>query len=675
MYWYLENRKNYRAYPSATPGVFSLSLEEMKHQFSIPESYRRVDIERRVLEPAKESINSVPECDFTFEYSVSKDAGSVVGYTFKVTNKNYIDTTAYEILEIEDNEKIFALDMGALIAGAKFRGEFEERIKNLIREVAEDGRVILFMDEIHTMIGAGGAEGSIDAANILKPALSRGEIQIIGATTLDEYRKHFEKDAALERRFAPVYIEQPSNEETIKILEGLRPVYEEFHNVEITDEAIKSAVELSVRYINDRFLPDKAIDLIDEASSRVKLDGCITAGNAKEAEYAALKERLLRQIADGDFYAARETRMEIASEGSRRSAQHARAVKKNSERSRVTENDVADVVAKWTKIPVKKLTEKEGEKLLKLEKTLKKRVVAQDEAVQALAKAVRRGRVGLKDPNKPIGSFLFLGPTGVGKTELSKALAEALFGTEESIIRVDMSEYMEKYSVSKLIGSAPGYVGYDEGGQLSEQVRRNPYSIVLFDEIEKAHPDVFNILLQVLDDGRITDSHGRVTDFKNTVIIMTSNAGAGRIMEPKNLGFATDRSEKHDHDLMKEAVMDEVNHIFRPEFINRIDEIVVFHQLTKEDMKGIISILFRQLSDRAVKQMNIKLTMSSKAKELIVESGYDRKFGARALKRRMQTLVEDKLAEEIVSGNIKSGDSVNVAVSGGEIVFRVKASA
>ena len=578
-------------------------------------------------------------------------------------------------------KRILSLDLPAMVAGTKFRGEFEERIKNVIKEVKEDGDIILFMDEIHTMIGAGGSEGSIDAANILKPALSRGDITIIGATTVNEYRKHFEKDAALARRFQPVNVEQPTNEETIEILKGLRGKFEEHHQVEITDGALVGAVNLSVRYINDRFLPDKAIDLIDEAASRVKLDSYLLASAQREIERdLRAKEELLEQsIKRGCMADAHDLKVDIDILSSRLQEEKLKTARKqNRVRLKVTEDDIADVVSKWTRIPVKKLAQEEGTKLKNLEKTLHKRVIAQDEAVVAVAKAIRRGRVGLKDPNKPIGSFLFLGPTGVGKTELSKALAEALFGTEDSIIRVDMSEYMEKHSVSKLIGSPPGYVGYDDGGQLSEQVRRHPYSIILFDEIEKAHPDVFNVLLQVLDDGRITDSHGRVTDFKNTIIIMTSNAGATRIMEPKNLGFATDKSEKHDHEVMKAAVLDELKYIFKPEFLNRIDETIVFASLTKDNMKDIINILFEEVAGRAKAQMSIELTLSEKAKTILVDQGYDPRYGARALKRKVQSEIEDRMAEEILDGKIKAGDRVSIVAgrpdAGGKcgIEFKVR---
>lgn len=575
--------------------------------------------------------------------------------------------------------RVLSLDLPAMVAGTKFRGEFEERIKNVIKEVKDDGNIILFMDEIHTMIGAGGAEGSIDAANILKPALARGELRIIGATTMDEYRKHFEKDAALVRRFQPVSVEQPTPEEAIDILKGLRGKFEEHHDVEITDEAVEAAVNLSIRYINDRFLPDKAIDLMDEAASRVRLDSYIISPKfvQTEKELRAKEEELEASIKKGNMNQAREIKAEMDILKSRCDEEKRKAERKQAQtKLKVGEEDIADVVSKWTRIPVKKLAEEEGARLRNLEKTLHKRVIAQDEAINALSRAIRRGRVGLKDPGKPIGSFLFLGPTGVGKTELSKALAEALFGTEDAIIRVDMSEYMEKHSVSKLIGSPPGYVGYDDGGQLSEQVRRHPYSVVLFDEIEKAHPDVFNVLLQVLDDGRITDSHGRVTDFKNTIIIMTSNAGASRILEPKNLGFATDRSEKHDHEVMKNAVMDELKYIFKPEFLNRVDETIVFTALSKDNMKDIIDIIFAQIADRAKEQMNITLTLSDKAKEVIVDKGYDPKYGARALRRKVQSEIEDTLAEDILGGKIRPGDRVSIIADRkseeGKLTFKVK---
>ncbi|MBR2696547.1 MAG: ATP-dependent Clp protease ATP-binding subunit [Parasporobacterium sp.] len=576
------------------------------------------------------------------------------------------------------SRRILSLDLPAMVAGSKYRGEFEERMKRVINEVRNDGHIILFMDEIHTMIGAGGAEGSIDAANILKPALAKGDIQIIGATTLDEYRKHFERDAALERRFQPVHVEEPTKEEATAILKGLRKNYEDHHNVTITDEAIESAVNLSVRYINDRFLPDKAIDLIDEAASKVRLSSYILPPDLKAMDEKLKNMEAKREafVKQGNIKAASEAHKDIRILRGRIDDYRQKLLDQSGGRLKVGPEDIADVVSKWTKIPVRKLEEEEGERLRKLEEILHKRVIAQDEAVTVLAKAIRRGRVGLKDPNKPIGTFLFLGPTGVGKTELSKALAEAMFGTESAIIRVDMSEYMEKHSVSKLIGSPPGYVGYDEGGQLSEQVRRNPYSILLFDEVEKAHPDVFNILLQVLDDGRITDAHGRVTDFKNTIIIMTSNAGAQRIMEPKNLGFASEKSEKANYEKMKSSVMDEIKHIFRPEFLNRIDDIIVFESLTKENMKDIIEILLKDFKERAKNQMNLTVRVADSAKTFLVDSGYDPKFGARALKRKVQSLLEDEIAEEILAGKIKAGDTVSVKSpkDSGKLVFTVAKS-
>ena len=571
-------------------------------------------------------------------------------------------------------KRILALDLPAMVAGSKYRGDFEERVKRVINEVTQDGHIILFMDEIHTMIGAGGAEGSIDAANILKPALAKGQIQIIGATTQDEYRKYFEKDAALERRFQPVHIEEPSKEDSLKILKGLRPLYEQHHSVTITDEALKSAVDLSERYINDRFLPDKAIDLIDEASSAVRLSSYILPSGMKdkEEELSAKQSELEDLILKGDTLAARDVNMEISALRTQIEVYKNKEAAKASKKSlSVTSEDIADVVSKWTKIPVKKLKEEESARLIRLEKTLHKRVIGQDQAVTALAKAIRRGRAGLKDPKKPIGSFLFLGPTGVGKTELSKALAEAMFGSEENIIRVDMSEYMEKHSVSKLIGSPPGYVGYDEGGQLSEQVRRNPYSIILFDEIEKAHPDVFNILLQVLDEGHITDSHGRRADFKNTVIIMTSNAGAQQILEPKTLGFNTDTSKEHDYNVMKDTVMSEIKNIFKPEFLNRIDEIIVFSSLSKEDMKKIVKLQLSEIEKRAKEQIDLTLKVTPKAQEYLVEESFDVRYGARSLKRKIQTLIEDELSQMILDGKAKEGSTVTVGKGKGGLEFRV----
>ena len=573
------------------------------------------------------------------------------------------------------DKRVMTLDLSGMVAGSKYRGEFEERIKKVIKEVIASGNVILFIDEMHTIIGAGGAEGAIDASNILKPSLARGEIQLIGATTISEYRKYVEKDAALERRFQPVNVEEPTEEEAIRILKGVAGKYEEHHHVRIQEDAIEAAVKLSVRYINDRNLPDKAIDLIDEAAAALRLKTMHMPDKMKE---------LAEQIAKIDVQIERSIRMEAFSQAGELKRNQDVLIKKydklkqrfdKNQRERkyvVGENEIAEVVAMWTKIPLKKLAEKESERLLKLESILHKRVIGQEEAVSAVARAMRRGRVGLQDPNRPIGSFLFLGPTGVGKTELSKALAEAMFGSENALIRVDMSEYMEGHSVSKMIGSPPGYVGFDEGGQLSEKVRRNPYSVVLFDEIEKAHPDVFNILLQVLDDGHITDSKGRKVNFKNTILIMTSNAGAQRIVDPKNLGFAVMSDEKKDYDKMKSGVMEEVKRLFKPEFINRIDEIMVFHPLQKEDMKQIVTLLAKNLTKRCKEQMDIDLTLTSSLKEYIIEEHSDAKMGARPLKRAIQTVIEDALAEEILAGKIKQGDHVSAGVRDKKVVFHNK---
>ena len=561
-----------------------------------------------------------------------------------------------------------------MVAGSKYRGEFEERIKRVIAEVRAAGNVILFVDELHTLIGAGGAEGAMDASNILKPALSRGEVQMIGATTRTEYRKYIEKDAALERRFQPVYVEEPTREETIAILQGLRSKYEEHHGVTISDDALEAATDYAIRYINDRFLPDKAIDLIDEAASRKKLG--IFAGNktAKKAEETRhnLEEALEAALAEGDIEAAQALKKDLDKTDKKIEKTKYNMREKEQEQMLVTEEDVADVVSVWTKIPVSKITQTESQRLLKLEEILHKRVVGQNEAVETVAKAIRRGRVGLKDPKRPIGSFLFLGPTGVGKTELSKALAEAMFGNENAIIRVDMSEYMEKHSVSKMIGSPPGYVGFEEGGQLSEQVRKNPYSVILFDEIEKAHPDVFNVLLQVLDDGRITDSQGRTVDFKNTIIIMTSNAGAQRIVDPKKLGFSNVENAESEHKDMKNNVMEEIKRMFKPEFLNRIDDIIVFRALSKEDVKGIAALMLKELKNRLAKQMDITLTYGDTVKNFIFEKGYDKKYGARPLKRAIQNNIEDSLAEEILSGKIQASDKVSMTVVDGKVVFTKK---
>ena len=569
-------------------------------------------------------------------------------------------------------KRLVSLDMSGLVAKSKYRGEFEERIKKVINEVASDGNVLLFIDEIHTIIGAGGAEGALDAANILKPALARGEIQVIGATTIEEYRKHIEKDAALERRFQPVMVEEPTLEETEEILKGLRPAYEKHHQVEITDDGIKAAVDLSSRYISDRFLPDKAIDLMDEAAAKTRLGMVMETPQLDKirGQIKDLELGLEDALRDGDLLSAREiceAKENAEAELEKIKRRNKRAGKKK--KPTVSQAEIADVVAGWTKIPVAKLTENEASRLAKLENILHKRVIGQEEAVSAVAKAVRRGRVGLKDPKRPIGSFLFLGPTGVGKTEISKALAEAVFGNEDAMIRVDMSEYMEKHSVSKMIGSPPGYVGHEDGGQLSEKVRRNPFSVILFDEIEKAHPDVFNVLLQVLDDGRITDSQGRKVDFKNTIIIMTSNAGAQSIIEPKKLGFGAKEDEKQNHARMKDGVMEEVRRIFKPEFLNRIDETVVFRELNQTDLKKISSILLNELKTRCAEQLSIELKVSDSAKNWIVEKAYDRKYGARPLKRKIQETIEDPLAEMIVSGKVKENDKVSVSVKKKELVI------
>lgn len=573
------------------------------------------------------------------------------------------------------NKRLLTLDLSGMVAGSKYRGEFEERIKKVIKEVTDDGNIILFLDELHTIIGAGGAEGAIDASNIMKPSLARGEIQLIGATTIAEYRKYIEKDAALERRFQPVTVEEPTEEEAVRILEGIKGKYEAHHHVTITPEAVEAAVRLSSRYINDRNLPDKAIDLIDEAAASVRLHALDVPDKIREISDKILEmdQEMERAIRMESFAQMAEIKMQQDALMKKKE----RLLKKREKREEentlsIGENEIAEVVAQWTKIPVQKLAEKESERLLKLEKTLHKRVIGQEEAVTAVAKAIRRGRVGLKDPNRPIGSFLFLGPTGVGKTELSKALAEAMFGSEDAMIRVDMSEYMEGHSVSKMIGSPPGYVGFEEGGQLSEKVRRNPYSVVLFDEIEKAHPDVFNVLLQVLDDGHITDSKGRKVSFKNTVLIMTSNAGAQRIVDPKNLGFATEKSETKDYEKMKSNVMEEVKRSFKPEFINRIDDIIVFHQLNNENMKEIVNLLASNLYKRCENQLGIHLTITAALKEHLVKKYADNKMGARPLKRAIQSVVEDALAEEILLKKVVPGDKVSAGFKNGKVVFTVK---
>ena len=572
------------------------------------------------------------------------------------------------------NRRLVVLDLSGMVAGSKYRGEFEERIKKVITEVMEHPGILLFIDELHTIIGAGGAEGALDASNILKPSLSRGEIQIIGATTIEEYRKHIEKDAALERRFQPVTVEEPTQEQAVEILKGLRPYYEKHHGVTITDEALEAAVKMSIRYIADRHLPDKAIDLMDEASSRVQLTGITVPPQLKEVEQNlhALAEKKEEAIREGDFSRARELQ-----EGQKELEESYEKLKKRQEqryknkKMQVTEENIAQIVSSWTKIPVQKLAQKESKRLASLEKELHKRVIGQEEAVEAVAKAIKRGRVGLKDPARPIGSFLFLGPTGVGKTELSKALAETVFGSEQAMIRVDMSEYMEKHSVSKLIGSPPGYVGYEEGGQLSEKIRRNPYSVILFDEIEKAHPDVFNILLQVLDDGHITDAQGRKVDFKQTCIIMTSNAGAQSIVEPKRLGFSQGEDKKKDYEDMKRGVMEEVRRIFKPEFLNRVDEILVFHMLDKQEIRQIVNILVKKLEKRCKEQLDIELVVRNSVKDYLAENGFDSKYGARPLKRAIQNKLEDRMAEEILDGKIHRGDRIIVSVSKKVIKFSV----
>lgn len=573
--------------------------------------------------------------------------------------------------DIVADKRLVSLDMSGLVAKSKYRGEFEDRIKKVINEVETAGNVLLFIDELHTIIGAGGAEGALDASNILKPALARGDVQVIGATTIEEYRKYIEKDVALERRFQPVQVEEPTEEESIEILKGLRKLYEKHHHVQITDEGVEASVRLSARYVNDRFLPDKAIDLMDEAAAKARLGMMHGSDEMMQLNREIHQTELDMEHAlqEGDIEKARtlkETRENLQ-------ASREKLEKKNRRVSKnkvpvVGENEIADVVAGWTKIPVSRLTESEASRLQKLEETLHKRVIGQEEAVSAVSKAVRRGRVGLKDPKRPIGSFLFLGPTGVGKTEVSKALAEAVFGNEESMIRVDMSEYMEKHSVSKMIGSPPGYVGHEDGGQLSEKVRRNPFSVILFDEIEKAHPDVFNILLQVLDDGHITDSQGRKVDFKNTIIIMTSNAGAQSIIEPKKLGFGAKEDEKQDHERMKASVMEEVKRIFKPEFLNRIDETIVFRALNKDDMKKIIGIMVRDLQKRCKEQLQIDLVVREAAKESIVEKAYDRKYGARPLRRKLQDEVEDRLADALIRGEIHAKDRVIVTTKNKEII-------
>lgn len=583
-----------------------------------------------------------------------------------------------EVPDTVKNKRVMTLDLSGMVAGSKYRGEFEERIKKVIKEVIDDGNIILFLDEIHTIIGAGGAEGAIDASNILKPSLARGELQLIGATTIEEYRKYIEKDAALERRFQTIMVEEPSLTEAVRIVMGIKHKYEEHHHVTITPEAVEAAVKLSDRYINDRNLPDKAIDLIDEAAAALRLQGLKIPENCirLQEQIDELNVQIERSLKFDDLVEAHKERMEQEKLIKKHTQAMQRYEKKMAAKNTlVTEDEIAAVVAQWTKIPLKKLEERESERLLKLEKILHKRVIGQTEAVEAVARAMRRGRVGLQDPKRPIGSFLFLGPTGVGKTELSKALAEAMFGSENDLIRVDMSEYMEPHSVAKMIGSPPGYVGHDDGGQLSEKIRRNPYSVVLFDEIEKAHPDVFNILLQVLDDGHITDSKGRKVSFKNAIIIMTSNAGASRIVDPKNLGFATKTTEQQDYQRMKNGVMEEVKRLFKPEFINRIDEIMVFHPLNKTELREIVTLLSANLIKRCDRQMGITLSISQTLKNHLVEKYCDVKMGARPLKRAIQTVIEDPLAEEILQGRIRQGDHILATIHKEKVVFKQRQNA
>lgn len=660
---FMSMKKNQNKTKSATPTLeqYSRDLTYEARQGNLdPVIGRKKEIER-VMQILSRRMKNNP-C-MVGEPGVGKTA-VVEGIAGMIARGDVPDT-------IRD-KRLVSLDLSSMVAGSKYRGEFEERIKKVIQEVRADGNIILFVDELHTIIGAGGAEGAIDASNILKPSLSRGEIQMIGATTRAEYRKYIEKDAALERRFQPVYVEEPTKEEAVEILMGLRHCYEAHHNVEISDEAVQAAVSLAERYISDRFLPDKAIDLMDEACSRKRLGFCNQGQKTQELEQELqiLNTDLENVLVEGNMDAAAEI---VARQKTiEKKLDRRKNGNPDSKKTVVTEEDIADVVSVWTKIPVSKLTEKESRRLENLEKELHLRVVGQDEAVNAVAKAIKRSRVGLKDPKRPVGSFLFLGPTGVGKTELSKALAEAVFGSEDALIRVDMSEYMEKHSVSKMIGSPPGYVGFEEGGQLSEKVRTNPYSVILFDEIEKAHVDVFNILLQVLDDGHITDSQGRQVDFKNTIIIMTSNTGAQRIIDPKRLGFVTEENADKDHETMKSNVMEEVKRSFKPEFLNRIDDIIVFRALSTENVKEITALMLKELKNRVKIQMNLDLRYGDSLKNLIFEKGYDKKYGARPLKRAIQTNVEDALAEEILKGHVKSGDTVQVTVRNGKLKFSVK---
>ena len=649
----VSGKNNRKKSPTATLDQYSRDLTALAKEGRLDPVIGREQEIQRVIQISSRRTKNNP-C-LVGEPGVGKTA-IVEGLAIKIVEGNVPDT-------IKD-KRLLTLDLSGIIAGSKYRGEFEERIKKIISEVRNSGNVILFIDELHTIIGAGGAEGAIDASNILKPSLARGEVQIIGATTLNEYRKYIEKDAALERRFQPVNVDEPSEEEAVEILKGLRKAYENHHSVVITDEALVSAVKLSKRYISDRFLPDKAIDLIDEASSKIRLGAYvkpkeITVLEEEIAELENAKEEAIKAEAYEKAGEIKNERLKKVDELEKLKDKWQQT--KDNRNLTVGEEEIASVVSDWTKIPVQKLAMEESERLINLETVLHERVVGQDEAVTAVAKAIRRGRVGLKDPKRPIGSFLFLGPTGVGKTELSKTLAEALFGNENSLIRVDMSEYMEKHSVSKMIGSPPGYVGYEEGGQLSEKVRRHPYSVILFDEIEKAHPDVFNILLQILDDGMVTDSTGRKVDFKNTIIIMTSNAGAENIVSPKNLGFNTSTDSDSDYKNMKAKVMDEVKRLFKPEFLNRIDEMIVFHMLGKKETLQIVNIMLNFINKRLKEQLNLSLELTEDAKEYIVTKGFDEKYGARPLKRAIQNCIEDKLAEEILEGKIKQGDSVIVS--------------
>ncbi len=659
------NRKNKK---SQTPTLdqYSRDLTALAEEGKLDPVIGREREIQRVIQIGSRRTKNNP-C-LVGEPGVGKTA-VVEGIAIKIAEGNVPDTIR--------GKRLLTLDLSGMVAGSKYRGEFEERIKKVIKEVRAAGNVILFIDELHTIIGAGGAEGAIDASNILKPSLARGEVQIIGATTIDEYRKYIEKDAALERRFQPVNVDEPSEDEAYEILKGLKETYETHHGVTITDGALRSAVKLSKRYINDRFLPDKAIDLIDEASSKVRLGAFIKPEEISktEAEIEKLEADKEEAIKAEAYEKAGEIKKKQLKKYEKLEKLNTKwQNEKNNRNLVVDEESIALVVSDWTKIPVNKLSIGESERLMKLEETLHERVVGQDEAVTSIARAIRRGRVGLKDPKRPIGSFLFLGPTGVGKTELSKTLADAMFGNENSLIRVDMSEYMEKHSVSKMIGSPPGYVGYEEGGQLSEKVRRNPYSVILFDEIEKAHPDVFNVLLQILDDGVVTDSSGRKVDFKNTIIIMTSNAGAENIVSPKNLGFNTSKDPEQDYKNMKNKVMDEVKRIFKPEFLNRIDEMIVFHMLTKENVARIVDIMMNSINKRIKEQLNITIELSDAAKSYIVDAGYDEKYGARPLKRALQQKVEDELAEQILEGRIKSSDVVYVdkKEDSEKLVFSVK---